>query len=726
MRQASIAIALAAAALVDRAAPSAQGVMDPISWTLALEPAGATVRPGGTITLALTATIDDGWHLYSLKLDPGGPIPTAITLPAGQVFTLAGDVIEPLPKSVFEPNFNQVLDYHVEKVTFAVPVKSAATATPGRQAVRVAASYQTCNDRLCLPARQVFITADVQVVAALLLAATVNAAGPTWSVARSRHFEVYATGASSRAADALVMFEQAHAFFASYLSLPESTRPPMRVLVFSGDKEFAPYRANESASAFYQPAHERDYIVMKDFDADAFHIVAHEYAHAALGLKGIDLPPWLSEGLAEFFSSVSLLGDKARLGGAPEGRPIALRPAGLMSVPELLGVTRNSEAYNASNHAGLFYAESWALTHMLLVDARYRDGAARLVALAQTGADSTDALRQVYGKTSGEVERDLRAYITRGHYAFFTVDFPRTAAPAITPPAAVAPFDAALVLADMLASQIGKDLETRAMLDAMAEQQPDHVALIELRAFFELRTRGIASADPYFRRAVDRGSQNPTVLAEYALRIGEKDPDRASALLSRAMALAPGDAEIRIHAAAMSIRKQMPEEALALIAPIAHVPSNLQFEYYQIVANGRAMTGDFDAAAAAAARVVAAARTPTEVQFAATFLSTVGGPPDMSKLVEGRLKNLNCDGAMPILEVAAAGGVIRLAIDDPAQIVIAGGRAGDDSGGKGMKLNLDCGGQDLPVRVGYSDVKPPDGTAGRVRFLDLRKKTPES
>lgn len=160
MRGALLALALFAGA----STLAGQGVADPISWAVAVQPAGATSTPGGTITLALTATIEDGWHLYSLKLDPGGPIPTSITVPAGQPFTLAGDIVEPLPKSVFEPNFNQVLDYHVDKVTFTIPVKSALNTPAGKQTVRLKANYQTCNDRLCLPAREVTVTADVQLV----------------------------------------------------------------------------------------------------------------------------------------------------------------------------------------------------------------------------------------------------------------------------------------------------------------------------------------------------------------------------------------------------------------------------------------------------------------------------------------------------------------------------------------------------------------------------------
>lgn len=156
-----VAFAMFAAAAVS---PSAQGNLDPISWALAVQPAGATSAPGSTLTLALTATIDDGWHLYATKLEPGGPLATSITIPEGQLFTAAGEIVEPLPSSSFDGNFNKVLEYHEGKVVFSIPVKSAANAPAGNQTVKVSASYQTCNDRLCLPPRQVSVTTDLQVI----------------------------------------------------------------------------------------------------------------------------------------------------------------------------------------------------------------------------------------------------------------------------------------------------------------------------------------------------------------------------------------------------------------------------------------------------------------------------------------------------------------------------------------------------------------------------------
>lgn len=555
-------------------------------------------------------------------------------------------------------------------------------------------------------------------IAAVLLAGITPAAvEPNWSVARSPHFEVYTSGAPERASEALAMFENARTFFTSYLQLPESSRPPIRVILFSGAKEFEPYKTTESAAAFYQPGRDHDYIVFKDFNADSFDVVAHEYAHAALGLKGAEFPPWLSEGLAEFFSSVELVSNKARIGGVPEGRLKSLRPAALMAMQDLLAVTRQSPAYNGRNHAELFYAQSWALTHMLFIDSRYRDGMSRVLALAQTGADSAKVMTEIYGKGLAEIERDFRAYVGRGTYQFFTVDSPRAAAATRVRAVPIPSFDAGLVLADCLASEIGKDVLARAAFEALAKERPDDLALVETRAFFEQKTLGPNAADVYFARAVERGSRNPLVLSEYALHLVDRDPERASALLAQAVAIAPGDLEVRVHAAAVLMKRQLPEEALAMVARTTRVPPSLQFEYYQIIANGRAATGDFDEATAAAARVVAAARTPEEIRFAAGLMTSVGGPPDVSKIIEGRLKNLNCDGATPILEVAVGGLVLKLALDDPTQVVIAGGAA--------MKIDLDCGEQDTPLRVGYSEVKPPEGTVGRVRFLDFRKKSSE-
>lgn len=146
------------------ASSSAQIPDEPIKWSLALPSPPNTTTPGGTITLSLNATVDEGWHLYAVSLAPGGPIPTAISVPTGQAFSLSGEISEPTPTSAFDANFNTVLDYHEGKVTFGIPLKVSATSGVGALPARVAVSFQTYNDRFCLPPKQVITTVQVQVV----------------------------------------------------------------------------------------------------------------------------------------------------------------------------------------------------------------------------------------------------------------------------------------------------------------------------------------------------------------------------------------------------------------------------------------------------------------------------------------------------------------------------------------------------------------------------------
>jgi hypothetical protein len=537
---------------------------------------------------------------------------------------------------------------------------------------------------------------------------------PVWSVARCAHFEVFASNGPKQAADALTMFEDVRGFFRASLplgDLRETAARPVRVVVFSGDKEFAPYRVNQSGSAFFQSGADRDYIVMREFGGDAFHVVAHEYAHAALGRRGADLPPWLAEGLAEFYSSAAIRQGRATVGAAPPGRLDALRRGTLMAVPALLAVTRSSPEYNAKDHAGMFYAEAWALTHMLMIDPRYQPATARMLDAAAHGVATPLAFGDAYGKTPQQIETDLRAYVARGFYGSFSVDVPdERDAPGA--PATVDDFAARIMLADVLAQQTGKDLSTRSLLDQLESERPADLSVTELRAYFERKTRGAAAAEPYFARAVDGGSTNAALIADYALHISARDPERAAALLARAMTLAPDTPDFRVHAAAQQLRLEHPDAAMALIAPLTRVPAHLQFEYYQIVAHGRAAAGDFDEAAAAAARVMQAADTPEELAFARTLLADVGGPPDMKQLITGTVVDIDCAGDTPVLALRAGERTWRLAVDDREKIMIAGGGT----------LDLTCGAQQTPARVGFSDDAPPAGLDGRVRFLDFRKK----
>jgi thiol:disulfide interchange protein DsbD len=131
---------------------------NPVRWALTEQTLNATA--GTTLRVGVTATIDEGWHLYSLKPLDGGPIPTRITLPEGQPFTLAGAIEAPPPLVLRDDVFEMDVEYYNGSAEFTLPVKPSA---PGRQKLRIAARYQTCNDKICLPPRTVTLETTVQV-----------------------------------------------------------------------------------------------------------------------------------------------------------------------------------------------------------------------------------------------------------------------------------------------------------------------------------------------------------------------------------------------------------------------------------------------------------------------------------------------------------------------------------------------------------------------------------
>ena len=131
------------------AAPRPAEAQTPVHWKLA-PAANAQAEPGKPITLVLTATIDDGWHLYAMT-EPPGPIALTFDLDKSGPFTLASAITESAPTKKFDPNFNVMTEFHETTATFTIPLAIADTASLGTQTFALTVRYQTCNDRFCLP-----------------------------------------------------------------------------------------------------------------------------------------------------------------------------------------------------------------------------------------------------------------------------------------------------------------------------------------------------------------------------------------------------------------------------------------------------------------------------------------------------------------------------------------------------------------------------------------------
>jgi DsbC/DsbD-like thiol-disulfide interchange protein len=110
--------------------------------------------------VALTATIQDGWHVYALSQPAGGPTPLKITIPTGAPFALQSPVAETKVTRHDDVNFKMETVYYLNTVNLTVPVKKEGTAAADMVPVDV--RFQACNDRLCLPPYTAHLTADLK------------------------------------------------------------------------------------------------------------------------------------------------------------------------------------------------------------------------------------------------------------------------------------------------------------------------------------------------------------------------------------------------------------------------------------------------------------------------------------------------------------------------------------------------------------------------------------
>mgnify|MGYP000871475567 CR=1 FL=1 len=145
---------LIAAALMSLAlhAQEAEPKLNPVKWTLSA-PSQAGV--GSRIEALVTATVEEGWHLYSLKQLEGGPIATQIAMPAPQQFKLAGVVDAPVPLTAHEEAFDMSVEFYFGEVEFRLPVEINRDAKSGPHKLAVTARYQACDNKQCLPPKTV-------------------------------------------------------------------------------------------------------------------------------------------------------------------------------------------------------------------------------------------------------------------------------------------------------------------------------------------------------------------------------------------------------------------------------------------------------------------------------------------------------------------------------------------------------------------------------------------
>ena len=129
---------------------------NPVSWSLASDAKGKSLKSNETIKAKLKANIEGDWHLYAVEQPAGGPFPTKITIAENALFEIEGNIESPAPITKFDPNFQIDTKFFAKQAEFNLPLKSTAETNGDDLAVNV--KYQVCDDTVCLPPKTVKVS----------------------------------------------------------------------------------------------------------------------------------------------------------------------------------------------------------------------------------------------------------------------------------------------------------------------------------------------------------------------------------------------------------------------------------------------------------------------------------------------------------------------------------------------------------------------------------------
>jgi len=386
---------------------------------------------------------------------------------------------------------------------------------------------------------------------ALPLCAKGDPRSEQWSKIGSTNFEIYTLGSPRDGRDLLRVFEQIRGFFQKASPVPLLEQFPVRIVVFNSKEEFARYSPNASAVAFFTSNRKTDYIVMQEALPESHQYAAHEYVHLLIRHSGLRLPVWLNEGWADVYSTLRPVHDGVAVGDLIPARVRDLGAQRWLDFDTLTSVTTASRIYSETNRAGIFYAESWALAHMLFLSPEYADAFPKFLIALHAGKSAAEACRIAWDRSPQQVFDDLRNYLSRKklYGRVFKAPLGKSESGALV--TKIDSFDSRLMLAD-LTGTVGRMADAKRELEDLSRLQPANTEIEELLGYLALASRDVPTARADFEKAFASGDRDPRMCFELGLlRVAAREYTAALDPL-------------------MSIQKVIPERATPLFMAIAY------------------------------------------------------------------------------------------------------------------------------------------------------------
>lgn len=450
-----------------------------------------------------------------------------------------------------------------------------------------------------------------------------------WFRAESGHFVVHAQGSAAEVSAYAAEIESLHRLLMTVTGAQKPARSRKLDIFILGDVAEVRRLVDmpPGMRAFYSAGNFGDMAVvgLRDSDVPAGMpawrwALFHEYSHYFMARYLSEMEPlWYAEGFASVFETMETLApDRVRFGALPITRHEALKPVRLLPTRTLLTFTPD---FSDEGTGAQFYAEGWLLAHHHLFGGARSSEIGAYLKKVEAG-EALPALDSLFSGGVAGLEADVAAYRAAGKFPTREVTIPAVVAAdikveplrpgqvelmpiriretevdgfaaldqifaAALPIARKYPDDPEVVSMTAWMAYMAHDYDTArrliAPLMAAGASDPHLLALqgrlitrealdgAEAEAFGPILRR----ARSYIERALKAAPDDPVVLramyANYEAELGET-PAIAYAYLTRAVANAPADHNLRFELVSALIRKADYAGALKALRPLANAP----------------------------------------------------------------------------------------------------------------------------------------------------------
>jgi tetratricopeptide (TPR) repeat protein len=273
-------------------------------------------------------------------------------------------------------------------------------------------------------------------ISLLLLLPVLATAEENWTRIQSRNFTVIGNTSEQqlrKTAANLELFRQVIERLIP--SVKSASAVPTIVIVFKSQSSYDPFKPlykgkiKQQIGGYFMPGIDRNYITLttETYSTDPYRVVYHELAHSLIGHQLPNVPVWLNEGIAEFYSTFDVIdeGRQFRI-----GRPIVEHLHVLQRYPALplktfLAVDQGSPHYNEATKSGIFYAQSWAFVHYLLLGehGKRQPQLIQFLKGLNTELSLEENFKQSFGVDYRRIETELGSYILRNSYPVMDYKF---------------------------------------------------------------------------------------------------------------------------------------------------------------------------------------------------------------------------------------------------------------------------------------------------------------